>query len=105
MSKKRPNEDAMILMAVKLYNASTVSTVRQALLGAEFTIEESSDKAREMKVRRRVKKRIRHNGSTASTAPLTVEAVSPASAVSSITAPSPAPEFPPPKIKQIRRTT
>ena len=37
--------------------------------------------------------------------PSAIDAVSPASAVSSITAPSPAPQFPPPKMKQIRRTT
>ena len=59
-----------------------------------------------MKVRRRVIKRNdASNGSTATRAPSAVDAVSPASAVSSITAPSPAPKFPPPKMKQIRRTT
>ena len=106
MSKRRPREDVMILMAVKLYNASTVSTVRQSLLGAEFTPKESDDRARQMKVRRRVIKRNdASNGSTATRAPSAIDAVSPASAVSSITAPSPAPQFPPPKMKQIRRTT
>ena len=106
MSKRRPREDAMILMAVKLYNASTVSTVRQSLLGAEFTPKESDDRARQMKVRRRVIKRNdASNGSTTTRArPSAIDAVSPASAVSSITAPSPV-EFPPPKLTQIRRTT
>eukprot|EP00571_Detonula_confervacea_P017400 CAMPEP_0172302328 /NCGR_PEP_ID=MMETSP1058-20130122/4042_1 /TAXON_ID=83371 /ORGANISM="Detonula confervacea, Strain CCMP 353" /LENGTH=124 /DNA_ID=CAMNT_0013012753 /DNA_START=88 /DNA_END=462 /DNA_ORIENTATION=- len=96
MSKRRPKEDAMILIAVKLYNASTVSTVRQSLLGAEFTKKESDDKARQMKVRRRVIKRNASNGSTATRAPTAVDAVSPASAVSSITVTPPAPKFPPP---------
>ena len=107
MSKRRPREDAMILMAVKLYNASTVSTVRQSLLGAEFTPKESDDRARQMKVRRRVIKRNdASNGSTATRAPSAIDAVSPASAVSSITAPSPAPKFPPPpKLTQIQGTT
>ena len=107
MSKRRPREDEMILTAVKLYNASTVSTVRQSLLGAEFTPKEADDKARHMKVRRRVIKRNdASNGSTTTRArPSAIDAVSPASAVSSITAPSPAPKFSPPKMKQIRRTT
>ena len=55
----------ILTMAVKLYNASTVSTVRQSLLGAEFTPKELDDKARQMKVRRRVIKRNASNNSTA----------------------------------------
>jgi hypothetical protein len=68
----------MILTAVKLYNASTVSTVRQSLLGAEFTPKESDDKARQMKVRRRVIKRNdASNGSTTTRArPSAIDAVS-----------------------------
>ena len=62
MPKKGPDEGAMIQTAVKLYNSSTIMTVHQCLLGAEFTPKQSDDKARQMKVRRRINKRNKGNG-------------------------------------------
>jgi hypothetical protein len=80
-------------------------TVRQSLLSAEFSTKHADDKARQMKVRRRVKKRNPSSDSTATTSPTTVDVASPAADVSTITEASVVLKFAPPKVKAIRRTT
>ena len=108
MSKKASKEDEMLGLAVTLYNSSGIMTVSQSLLASGFSKKHADDKARQMKVRRRVDKRNPSSNSTATnatTSPTTVDVASPATAVSAITEPSPATKFPPPKIKAIRRTT
>ena len=57
MPTKASKEDEMMGLAVTLYNSSGIMTVSQSLLASGFSKKHANDKARQMKVRRRVNKR------------------------------------------------
>ena len=114
MPKKVTEQDGRMAAAIRLYNDSCSATVRQCLLGAEFLLAEAADTAHQMILRWAVPVRARVSNSTTSTStpshvPIRTAQVSlPVSPVSTITAgtlPKTPPRFPPPKIKQVRRTS